>query len=230
MPAASDQVRTINTSADSPGSGRHSDLRCGELSLRRRVALTIPRRRSAFRRRTQTRRTTQRLTPYDNPHANLGITKTDGATSINPGSALTYTIVVSNAGPDTSNGSIVTDTVPASITGVTWTCGSVTAGATCGAASGSGNSINTTANLPSGSSVTYTVSGTLSLTATGTLSNTDGDHSDQRRLGPNDLSAGSQQQQRRRRLPSFDPGGWFGKVLVQPALNHQDRPYLHDQL
>ena len=107
-----------------------------------------------------------------NLNANLAITKTDGLANINSGSAITYTIVVSNAGPDTSNGSIVTDTVPASITGVTWTCGGGTVGATCGAPSGSGNSINTTANLPSGSSVTYTVSGTLSPTATGTLSNT----------------------------------------------------------
>lgn len=107
-----------------------------------------------------------------NLNANLGITKTDGVASINPGSAVTYTIVVSNAGPDASNGSIVTDTVPASLTGVTWTCGTPTGGATCGAASGSGNTINTTANLPSGSSVRYTVSGTLSATATGTLSNT----------------------------------------------------------
>jgi uncharacterized repeat protein (TIGR01451 family) len=107
-----------------------------------------------------------------NLNANLGITKTDGLANINPGSAVTYTIVVSNAGPDTANGSIVTDTVPATITGVTWTCGTPTGGATCGAASGSGNSISTTANLPSGSSVTYTVSGTLAATATGTLSNT----------------------------------------------------------
>jgi uncharacterized repeat protein (TIGR01451 family) len=107
-----------------------------------------------------------------NLNANLGITKTDGLANINPGSAVTYTIVVSNAGPDASNGSIVTDTVPATITGVTWTCGSPTGGATCGAASGGGNSINTTANLPSASSVTYTVSGTLSTTATGTLTNT----------------------------------------------------------
>ena len=107
-----------------------------------------------------------------NLNANLGITKTDGVANINPGSAVTYTIVVSNAGPDASNGSIVTDTVPATITGVTWTCGAVTGGATCGAASGGGNSINTTANLPSGSSVTYTVSGTLATTATGTLTNT----------------------------------------------------------
>ena len=107
-----------------------------------------------------------------NLNANLGITKTDGLANINPGSAITYTIVVSNAGPDTSSGSLVTDTVPATITGVTWTCGTPTGGATCGAASGSGNAISTTANLPSASSVTYTVSGTLSLTATGTLSNT----------------------------------------------------------
>jgi uncharacterized repeat protein (TIGR01451 family) len=107
-----------------------------------------------------------------NLNANLGITKTDGLATVNPGSTITYTIVVSNAGPDASNGSIVTDTVPATITGVTWTCGSATGGATCGAASGSGNSINTTANLPSGGSVTYTVSGTLATTATGTLSNT----------------------------------------------------------
>jgi uncharacterized repeat protein (TIGR01451 family) len=107
-----------------------------------------------------------------NLNANLGITKTDGLANINPGSAVTYTIVVSNAGPDASNGSIVTDTVPATIAGVSWTCGAATGGATCGAASGSGNNINTTANLPSGGSVTYTVSGTLATTATGTLSNT----------------------------------------------------------
>lgn len=107
-----------------------------------------------------------------NLNANLGITKTDGLANINPGSVVTYTVVVSNAGPDASVGSIVTDTVPATITGVTWTCGAPTGGATCGAASGSGNAISTTANLPASSSVTYTVSGTLSLTATGTLTNT----------------------------------------------------------
>ncbi len=107
-----------------------------------------------------------------NLNANLSITKTDGLANVNPGSAVTYTIVVSNAGPDPSTGSIVTDTVPAALTGVTWTCGALTGGATCGAANGSGNTINTTANLPSGGSVTYTVTGTLSATATGTLSNT----------------------------------------------------------
>lgn len=109
-----------------------------------------------------------------NVRADLSITKTDGLTTVNPGSAVTYTVVVSSLATSsgTANGVIVTDTVPASLTGVTWTCGSPTNGATCGAASGSGNSISTTANLPVNSSVTYTVTGTLSATATGTLSNT----------------------------------------------------------
>jgi uncharacterized repeat protein (TIGR01451 family) len=107
-----------------------------------------------------------------NLNANLGITKTDSLSNVNPGATVTYTIVVSNAGPDAATGAIVTDTVPASLSGVTWTCGSPTNGATCAAASGSGNSISTTANLPASSSVTYLVSGTLLSTATGTLSNT----------------------------------------------------------
>jgi uncharacterized repeat protein (TIGR01451 family) len=109
-----------------------------------------------------------------NVQADLSVTKTDGLTTINAGSPITYTIVVKSAATSTgaSNGSIVTDTVPALITSVTWTCGSVTLGGTCGAASGSGNAISTTANLPVGATVTYTVSGTLSVAATGTLSNT----------------------------------------------------------
>jgi uncharacterized repeat protein (TIGR01451 family) len=106
-----------------------------------------------------------------NLNANLGITKTDNATNVTPGATVTYSVVVSNAGPDTATGAIVTDTVPAALTGVSWTCGALVGGATCGAASGSGNTINTTANLPGGSSVTYTITGTLSTTATGTLTN-----------------------------------------------------------
>lgn len=109
-----------------------------------------------------------------NVKADLSVTKTDGVATIAAGSTVTYIVVVRSAATSTgaSNGSIVTDTVPATIAGVTWTCGSATLGATCGAASGSGNSISTTANLPVGSSLTYTVSGTLSISASGTLTNT----------------------------------------------------------
>ena len=54
--------------------------------------------------------------------SDLAITKTDGVTSVAAGGSLTYTITASNAGPDNATGAIVTDTLPASLTGATWTC------------------------------------------------------------------------------------------------------------
>ena len=101
--------------------------------------------------------------------SDLAITKTDGVTSVAAGGSLTYTITASNAGPDNATGAIVTDTLPASLTGATWTCVGA-GGGTCTAA-GSGN-INDTVNLPAGASVTYTVVATVSAPATGTISNT----------------------------------------------------------
>jgi uncharacterized protein len=104
------------------------------------------------------------------PQADLGITKTDGVTTVTAGGSVTYTIVVSNAGPsDASGGGIVTDTFPASLTSCTWTC--VGAGGGICTASGSGN-INDAVNVPRGGSLTYTASCTVSPTATGTISNT----------------------------------------------------------
>jgi uncharacterized repeat protein (TIGR01451 family) len=101
--------------------------------------------------------------------ADLSITKTDGLTNANPGDAITYTLVASNAGPSSAAGSTVTDTFPAALTGVTWTCVGA-GGGTC-TAGGSGN-LNDTVNLPSGGSVTYTVNATIGGAFTGTLTNT----------------------------------------------------------
>ncbi len=78
---------------------------------------------------------------------------------------MTYTIIVTNAGPSNATGATVADTFPASLT-CTWTCVGA-GGGTC-TASGSGN-INDTVNLPAGGSVTYTASCTISAAATGTL-------------------------------------------------------------
>jgi uncharacterized repeat protein (TIGR01451 family) len=100
--------------------------------------------------------------------ADLAITKTDGVTSATPGGSVTYTITASNAGPSNATGATVADTFPASLT-CTWTCAGA-GGGTC-TASGSGN-INNTVNLPSGGSVTYTASCTISAAATGSLTNT----------------------------------------------------------
>jgi uncharacterized repeat protein (TIGR01451 family) len=100
--------------------------------------------------------------------ADLSITKTDGVASVAPGGALTYTISASNAGPSNATGATVADTFPAALT-CTWTCVGA-GGGTC-AAAGSGN-INDTVNLPSGGSVTYTASCTVSGAASGTIDNT----------------------------------------------------------
>jgi uncharacterized repeat protein (TIGR01451 family) len=102
------------------------------------------------------------------PAADLSITKTDGATTVSPGQPITYTIVASNAGPTAVTGATVSDTVPAALTLVGWTCTGA-GGGTCTAA-GAGN-INDTVNLPVGATVTYTLSATVSPTAS-TFSNT----------------------------------------------------------
>jgi uncharacterized repeat protein (TIGR01451 family) len=104
------------------------------------------------------------------PEADLSITKTDGVTNEVPGTSITYTITATNNGPSNANGVTVADTFPATLTGVTFT--SVAAGgATGNTAAGSGN-INDTVNMPSGSSITYTVNATIAASATGSLSNT----------------------------------------------------------
>lgn len=101
----------------------------------------------------------------------LSITKTDGRNFVSAGDTVTYTIVVTNNSAYAVTGTVA-DTVPATLSGVTWTC-AAGAGSTCGAASGTGNAINTTATLAaSGGTATYTVTGTLSGAASGTLTNT----------------------------------------------------------
>lgn len=94
---------------------------------------------------------------------NLAIAKTASAATVAPGGALTYTVTARNYGPNlvtVANNVSIVDTVPAELTGVTWTCAG-SGGGTCGAASGSGNSINTTATLPFNGAATYTITGTV---------------------------------------------------------------------
>jgi uncharacterized repeat protein (TIGR01451 family) len=110
---------------------------------------------------------------YDNvgggSSADLQITKTDGASVETPGTAVSYTIVASNAGPSNVTAATVTDTFPVSLQSCGWTC-SAAGGASC-SASGSGN-ISQSVNLPAGGSTTFTASCTVSPSATGSLVNT----------------------------------------------------------
>jgi uncharacterized repeat protein (TIGR01451 family) len=103
------------------------------------------------------------------PGADLAVAKTDGQASAVPGNPLTYTIVVSDGGPDAVAGATVTDVLPASVQGATWTC-AASPGSGC-SASGAGN-VNDTVSLAVGGTATYTVTGTIASGALGTLSNT----------------------------------------------------------
>ncbi|MCL6526884.1 MAG: DUF11 domain-containing protein [Thermaceae bacterium] len=92
--------------------------------------------------------------------ADLSISKTGPANGV-AGAPISYTLTASNAGPNAVTGATITDTVPASITNVTWSC-SASPLASCGATSGSGNNLSLSANLPVGQTVTVTVDGTIS--------------------------------------------------------------------
>lgn len=102
----------------------------------------------------------------------LAATITDGQTSIAAGSATSYGITITNNGPGdiTVVNASVSDTMPAALTGVSWTCAG-SGGASCGVANGTG-SISTTVTVPLGGAVTFTINATISGSFSGTLSNT----------------------------------------------------------
>jgi uncharacterized repeat protein (TIGR01451 family) len=85
---------------------------------------------------------------YEYLSADLGITKE----SVRVGSAITFTAVVTNAGPANVD-AVVSDTLPAEVSNAAWTC--ATGGATCGG-SGSGD-ISDAVNLPVDGVITYTI-------------------------------------------------------------------------
>lgn len=86
-----------------------------------------------------------------------GPLEADLALSVATGVDVTYQVTVRNDGPDDVTGASVEDAFPPGVSGVTWTC-TASGGATC-TASGSGD-LHDVVDLPAGSSVTYTATGT----------------------------------------------------------------------
>ena len=85
-----------------------------------------------------------------------------GPATVLEGAPVTYSLKVTNNGSypiNAADAPLLTDSLPASITGVSWTC-AATGGASC-TASGSGNLNTSSLTLPSNGSVTYTITGTL---------------------------------------------------------------------
>ncbi|MBB6500680.1 Ig-like domain-containing protein [Pedobacter cryoconitis] len=100
------------------------------------------------------------------------ITKSGQATAL-AGNTIVYTITAKNNGPSNSVNTVLTDAVPAAITGVSWTA-TTTAGTALinSGATGTGNAINVNANFATGSTIQIVVSGTIASNASGTLTNT----------------------------------------------------------
>ena len=94
------------------------------------------------------------------PEADISVTKSDGDLQFEPGKTVTYQIVVTNNGPESADGLLVSDVLPAGLNSVTWTCSAVS-GAACANASGSGDVSETIPTLPNGGSVTFNITGTF---------------------------------------------------------------------
>ena len=73
---------------------------------------------------------TDSVTPVATPTADLSVTKTNGVTLVSAGTTTTYTVVVSNAGPDAANGAIVMDPAAAGLAKTSVVCVAA-GGATC---------------------------------------------------------------------------------------------------
>jgi len=94
------------------------------------------------------------------PVVDLSITKDDGSATYTPGGTTTYTIVVTNNGPDDVTGAMIEDNLPNGVTlSAVWTC-SASAGSSCSAASGGsagGSAVNLTADIINGGVITVNV-------------------------------------------------------------------------
>ncbi|WGQ08608.1 gliding motility-associated C-terminal domain-containing protein [Pedobacter gandavensis] len=103
----------------------------------------------------------------------LSITKT-GPAALVAGQTMTYTIAVNNFSASDAKALVITDQVPATLGGVTWSAIAGGAAVINGTAAGSGNVISLNADLPAGANntITLTVKGTVAASFNGTLSNT----------------------------------------------------------
>ena len=102
--------------------------------------------------------------------ADLMVSQTANPNNYTAGQDLTYQITVSNAGPAVANAATLVDFFPASLSNVDWLC-TPSGGASCGAATGSGN-ITLSINLPANSDVVFEAVGNVLPATTGIISNT----------------------------------------------------------
>ncbi len=102
------------------------------------------------------------LAPGNTPATDLHVTMSSASASAGIGDTVEYRIVAGNNGPLPVAGAHLLGTIPAGLDNIVWSC-SGTAGADCGAVSGSGGAISLAAvSLPVGAAVTILATGRAS--------------------------------------------------------------------
>lgn len=96
----------------------------------------------------------------------LSITKTDGTATYTAGSSITYTVTITNNGPNNVTGAAVNDSKPAQVTTWGWCV------APCTPVANTSGNLGVMLNLNPGASVTYTIATSIDPAATGNLVNT----------------------------------------------------------
>lgn len=88
--------------------------------------------------------------------SDLSVTTTDGASKYIPGTTVTYTVTMANAGPSDAPDANIIDSVPAGAAITGWTC-TASGGAVCPQVSGTSDLDQTAPTLPAGGSLVYTL-------------------------------------------------------------------------
>ena len=101
----------------------------------------------------------------------LSLTKSGPAT-LNAGEAITYTLAISNSGPSNATAARLTDVVPAEIKGVSWTSTLAGGSVISNGATGTGNNLDLTADIPVNGTILVNVKGTVDPLFSGILTNT----------------------------------------------------------
>ena len=106
------------------------------------------------------------------PVVDLNISKDNFSATYTVGDTTTYTIIVSNNGPNDIVGAQFSDNLPAQITSWDWACTAIINASGCDPVTASTTSFTDTIDIQNGGSITYTVTAYISSSASGDLVNT----------------------------------------------------------
>ncbi|HET9483092.1 MAG TPA: hypothetical protein VFO79_03975, partial [Xanthomonadales bacterium] len=110
----------------------------------------------------------QQLTISVRNATDLQVSDTNGATSVSPGQAVVYEVLVANAGPYATTGAQLDIPVPQGLSDVLWSCSSVQL-ASCPQANGAGAIVALAVDLPSTGVLRFLVTGNVSAASGATL-------------------------------------------------------------